>query len=102
MLAHFLNHPFRPSHRRSCPRSQSQPPVHRTGPSSSSRTQLPSVIPIPIPTVPLINQSNPSEPVYSSISRFYCTREPTPEPHHVSWTPARANLPHVPYNQVSV
>ena len=101
-LAAFLNRPLRPSHRRNRPRSSSQPPAHRTGPSSSSRTQLPSVIPIPIPTVPLINQSNPSEPVYSSISRFYRNREPTPEPRHVSWTPARDNLPHVPYNQVSV
>src|SRR5882762_7409194 len=93
MLAHFLNRPLRPSHRRSCPRSQSQPPAHRTGPSSSSRTQLPSVIPIPIPTVLLINQSNPSEPVYSSISQFYRNCEPTPESCHISWTPTRNNLP---------
>src|SRR5712671_4472810 len=102
MLAAFLNRPFCPNHRRSRPCSHSQPPVHRTGPSSSSCTQLPSVIPIPIPTVPLINQSSPSEPYYSLISRFYNNHEPTPESRHVSLAPARDNLPHVPSNQVSV
>ena len=101
-LAYFLNRQPRSSRRQSHPCSQSQPPVHRTGPSSSSCTQLPTVIPVPIPTIPLINQSNPSEPVYASVSRYYRDREPTPEPRHVSWTPARDNLPHVPYNQVSV
>src|SRR5712671_5931449 len=99
MLAAFLNRPFCPNHRRSHPCSHSQPPVHHTSPSSSSRTQLPSVIPIPIPTVPLINQSSPSEPYYSSISRFYHNCELTLEPCHVSLAPTRDNLPHVPYNQ---
>src|SRR5712671_2784862 len=96
MLAAFLNRPFCPNHRRSRPRSHSQPPVHRTGPSNSSRTQLPSVIPIPIPTIPLINQSSPSKPYYSSISQSYRNRESTPASRHVSLAPARDNLPHIP------
>src|SRR5712672_2093053 len=100
MLAAFLNRPFRPTHRQSRPRSHSQPPVHRTGPSNSSRTQLPSVVPIPIPTIPLINQFSPSEPYYSSVSHPY--RESTPASCHVSLAPARDNLPHVPSNQASV
>ena len=115
-LAYLLNREPRTLRRRPRPsRSHSQPPfistgtpnIHpphiQTGTPSSSRIQpsAPAIIPIPIPVLP-INQSTPLEPVYPAVSRYYDRRTPTPEPRHVSWTPARENLAHVTQTHTNV